>query len=64
MLNLYQVLSEVKRPKGDPTKTFKRGVFFAFALVSVLYLLANVAYVGLAFEYTKREPADIDSLPP
>lgn len=40
-----QVLSEVKRPKGDPTKTFKRGVFFAFALVSVLYLLANIAYV-------------------
>lgn len=33
-------------PKGDPTKTFKRGVFFAFVLVSMLYLLANVAYVG------------------
>lgn len=32
-------------PKGDPTKTFKRGVFFAFVLVSLLYLLANVAYV-------------------
>lgn len=34
-------------PKGDPNKTFKRGVFFAFLLVSVLYLMANVAYVGL-----------------
>lgn len=42
--NANYVLSEVKMPKGNPTKTFKRGVFFAFALVSLLYLLANVAY--------------------
>lgn len=54
----------MKRPKGDPTKTFKRGVFVAFAIVSVLYLLANIAYVGLGIEDARRELADISSLPP
>ncbi len=58
-----QVLSEVKMPKGDPSKTFKRGVLVAFGLVSVLYLLANVAYVGPDAEHLPGLPADIRSLP-
>lgn len=46
-------------PKGDPNKTFKRGALFAFALVSVLYLLANVAYVR---QLPRRVKSAIDSL--
>lgn len=44
-----QVLSEVKMPKGNPNTTFKKGVFWAFGLVSVLYLFANIAYVNYTF---------------
>ncbi len=42
--NANYVLSEVKRPRGHESRTFKRGVLFAFGLVSTLYLLANIAY--------------------
>lgn len=45
----FQVLSEVKMPKGNPNTTFKKGVFWAFGLVSVLYLFANIAYVNYTF---------------
>lgn len=46
---IFQVLSEVKMPKGNPNTTFKKGVFWAFGLVSVLYLFANIAYVNYTF---------------
>ena len=42
--NANYVLSEVKRPRGDESKTYRRGVLYAFALVFVLYILANIAY--------------------
>lgn len=42
--NANYVLSEVKRPRGDESKTFRRGVMGAFFVVSILYLFANIAY--------------------
>ncbi|KAL7267445.1 hypothetical protein RUND412_009973 [Rhizina undulata] len=42
--NANYVLAEVKRPKGNEAKTFKRAILIAFAVVSLLYILANVAY--------------------
>ncbi|KAL7268527.1 hypothetical protein RUND412_008848 [Rhizina undulata] len=42
--NANYVLAEVKRPKGDESKTFKRAVLVAFVVVSTLYILANVAF--------------------
>lgn len=43
--NANYVLAEVKRPGGNVAKTFKRAALFSFSLVTVLYVLANVAYV-------------------
>lgn len=45
ILTPKQVLAEVRRPHGDPSKTFKRAALFSFSLVTILYILANVAYV-------------------
>jgi amino acid transporter len=49
--NANYVLSEVKRPRGHESRTFKRGVLFAFCLVSTLYLLGNVAYFAASSVY-------------
>ncbi|CAZ86234.1 unnamed protein product [Tuber melanosporum] len=42
--NANYVLAEVKRPRGHESRTFKRAALVAFTVVTVLYILANVAY--------------------
>ncbi|CUS13314.1 unnamed protein product [Tuber aestivum] len=42
--NANYVLAEVKRPRGDESRTFKRAALVAFTVVTLLYILANVAY--------------------
>ncbi|KAI5837444.1 amino acid permease-domain-containing protein [Morchella snyderi] len=57
--NANYVLAEVKRPGGNVAKTFKRAALFSFSLVTVLYVLANVAYltgvgISVAVEFFKK----------
>lgn len=42
--NANYVLAEVRRPRGDESRTFRRAVLLAFTVVTVLYVFANVAY--------------------
>ncbi|KAI5819595.1 amino acid permease-domain-containing protein [Pyronema omphalodes] len=42
--NANYVLSEVRRPRGNESKVFKVAAFSSIGLITVLYVLANVAY--------------------
>ncbi|PWW76825.1 hypothetical protein C7212DRAFT_295386 [Tuber magnatum] len=42
--NANYVLAEVKRPRGHESRTFKRAALVAFTIVTLLYILGNVAY--------------------
>lgn len=59
-LTIIQVLSEVK----DPKRTLRIALPLAMAIMTVLYLLANVAYVRIHLVWMDGTPLTVISLPP
>ncbi|KAI5781499.1 amino acid permease-domain-containing protein [Geopyxis carbonaria] len=57
--NANYVLSEVRRPPGNESKVFKVASFSAIGCVTILYVLANVAYFTVLTEDEIMEEGDM-----
>jgi amino acid transporter len=57
--NANYVLSEVKRPPGRESRVFKVAAFASIGTLTVLYLLANIAYFAVLTNEELLEDGDI-----
>jgi amino acid transporter len=57
--NANYVLSEVKRPPGHESRVFKVAAFASIGTLTVLYMLANIAYFAVLTNEELLEDGDI-----